>query len=201
MHIQIAINNEQNLFDLNIKDENNENIDTKNGINSYNNFFSSSNEKNSYYINLNFFKADIINQPFAIYFEYSNLSNNIMQISNDIFEISFLTKCDYYFAQNLSISFDNLYYVMKDLYNEKERILLSYSTINNSKFSLKKFSEKKFNACNPKIFSKFFIIFNCENAGISRLNNENILIIKLSGTGLSSLNFHKIQFKILPNYT
>ena len=198
LHIQIAISNDQNLFDLNIKDENNENIDTKNGINSYNNFFSSSNEKSSYYINLNFFKADIINQPFAIYFEYSNLSNNIMQISNDIFEISFLTKCDYYFAQNLLSNIDNLYYVIKDLNNEKETILLSYSIINNSKFSLKKFSEKNFNACNYKIFSKFFIIFNCENAGISRLNNENILIIKLSGTGLSSLNLHKIQFKILP---
>ena len=192
LHIQIAISNNQNLFDLNIKDENNDNIDIKNSISSYNNILASSKEIDTYYINLNFLKRKIINQSFAIYFEHSNFSNNIMQMSNNIYEINFLSKTDYYFAQNISNNIDNLYYIMKDFSNEKESILLSYSIINNSKLSLNEIPEENFNMVNHKTFLNIFTIFNCKIC-----NASNILIIKLSGAGLSSLNLHKIQFKIL----
>ena len=194
LHVQIALNNEENAFDLNITDENNSNIDYKNSIYSYNNFLVSQTEQNTYYINLNFLRNDLKNQTFAIYFEHSTLSNNIMQISNDtIYNINFLTNCDYYFVQNIQNNIENLYYIVNDLSDKKESIALSYAKINTSNLSFNELSEINFNLSRHRVFLNLFTIFNCKIDNIT-----DLVLIKVSGSSLPLLKVHKIQFKILP---
>ena len=193
LHVQIALNNKQNVFDLNITDENDGNIDYKHSIYSYNNIFVSKIEQN-YYINLTFLRNDLKNQTFAIYFEKSTLNNNIMQISNDtIYNINFLTNCDYYFAQNIQSNIEDLYYIVNDFSDEKESVVLSYAKINTSNLSFNEISQINFNQSKHKVFQNLFTIFNCKIE-----NMTDLVLIKVSGTGLPFLNMHKIQFKILP---
>ena len=198
LHVQIALSDEQNFFDLNITDENNDDIDKKDSISSYNNFIVSSVELNTYYIKLNFSKSNIKNPSFAIFFEYSTLSNNIMQIENNIYEINFLTKCEYYFLQNLTDNAENLFYIINDFSDLKENVELSYARINNSNISLNDISKINFSISVHKIFLNLYTIYNCKNNDVQALNTSNFLLIKLSGVGLPFLNLHKIQFKLLP---
>ena len=68
-----------------------------------------------------------------------------MQISNDtIYNINFLTNCDYYFAQNIQSNIEDLYYIINDFSDEKESVVLSYAKINTSNLSFNEISQINF---------------------------------------------------------
>ena len=198
LHIQITLLNNENEFNINIFDDNNFSIDNKNSINSYNNFIVFNNSQNNYYVNISFLKenSEIENKDFAIHFEYSFLNNNITKLSNDIYDINFLTKSDYYFAQNLSNKSDNLFYILNDFFGKKGGISLSWTKINIDDLTTDKISSIKFSYCRKRNFIDNLTIFNYQNEKTS--DTSNILILKLSGTGSSTLKLHRINFKILP---
>lgn len=107
-----------------------------------------------------------------------------------------MTKCEYYFLQNLTDNAENLFYIINDFSDLKENVELSYARINNSKILLNDISKINFSISVHKIFLNLYTIYNCKNNDVQALNTSNFLLIKLSGVGLPFLNLHKIQFKL-----
>ena len=178
LHIQIETLNNKNFFNLGvIKDNDNNMIEEKLNISSYNNFIDVLNEDNFYILNLSFFEdnININNNDFAIYFEYSSFNNNIMPLSSDVFEINFLTKCDYYFYHDIkeSIYSDKFFDI-----NVKSQIYLS-----------------SFSSCKSRFNGNSLTVFKCTKNSINIKNNSNFLILKLSSTGFNSLKIRTIHFK------
>ena len=201
MHIQLALYNNDNFLNLTIFDNSRNIIDLKNSINSYNNFLDSTFDKNNYYlIVITFLKEndEMEKKDFAIYFEYTSF-NNIINLTNTIYEFNFLTKGDYYFLQDLNnFQEQNLFYIINDSSGKRGIISLSYSRLNNSNLGdnmeIELLSLKYVNS-KSKIFANYITIFNYKNE--IKSDKENILILKLSSFGLSTLKIQKIQFKIL----
>ena len=195
LHIQIALLNSENKFNMNVFNDKEISIDNKNSVDSYNNFIVFNNSEN---INISFLKgnSEIENKDFAIYFEYSFFNNNITKLSKDIYDITFLTKSDFYFAQNLSNQNDNLFYILNDFFGKKGSITLSWAKINLDNLTMDKISSINFFNCRKRHYMDNLTIFNYQNENL--LDTSNILILKLSGSGSSSLKLHRIQFKILP---
>ena len=197
LHIQLATNNNENIFDIILFNDQNDIIDIKTSINSYNYFLDSINGPNNYYLNISFLKesTEIQDKEFAIHFEYTKLNNNIIELSNDTYAINFLTNNVYYFAQNLTNTNINLFYLIHahDYFGKKLNV--SSAKINYSNFSLDKISKLDFSFIRSKTIFDIFSIYNYVNNNIS--NTSDILILKLSGSGLPSLKLHTIQFKPL----
>ena len=198
LHIQIALLNSDNKFNINVFNDKEISIDNKNSIDSYNNFIVFNNSENNYYVNISFLKgnSEIENKDFAIYFEYSFFNNNITKLSKNIYDITFLTKSDFYFAQNLSNQNDNLFYILNDFFGKKGSITLSWAKINLDNLTIDKISSINFFNCRKRHYMDNLTIFNYQNENL--LDTSNILILKLSGSGSPSLKLHRIQFKILP---
>ena len=206
LHIQIETLNNTNSFNLEVTKSNDHfMIEEKLNISSYNNFFDVSTEGNFYILNLSFFEdnININNKDFAIYFEYSSFNNNIMPLSSDIFEINFLAKCDYYFYHDIkeSHNLDKSFYIINDFTKKRNAVTLStldkeinlndLSNINvESQLYLSNFSN-----CKSRFNGNSLTVFKCTKNGINLQNNSNILILKLSSTGLNTLKIRKIHFK------
>ena len=198
LHIQLATNNNENIFELSLSDENNNILDIKNSINSYNYILCAINGVNNFYLNISFSKecTEIQDKEFAIYFEYTKLNNSIMELSNNTYSINFLTNSTYYFVQNLTNANNNLFYLIHDDYSGKKfGLSLSSAKINYSNFSFDMISEFNFSYIKYKTIFDIFLIYNYKNNNIS--TTSDILILKLSGSRLPSLKLHTIKFKVL----
>ena len=79
---------------------------------------------------------------------------------------------------------------------KKGGISLSWTKINIDDLTTDKISSIKFPYCRKRNFIDNLTIFNYQNEKTS--DTSNILILKLSGTGSSTLELHRINFKILP---
>ena len=198
LHIQIELIKNENFFDLIVFNDNNHILDIKNSINSYNYFIDFNNSQTNYFVNISFLKdnKEIQNNDFAIHFEYTSFNNDIMKLSNDMYEITFLTKIDYYFAISLSDKNNYLNFILNDFFGKKGNITLSSSKINLADLSIDKIQTNNFAICKKRNFMDNLFIFNYKNENLS--DTSNILVLKLSGSGASPLKLHKIQFKILP---
>lgn len=204
LNIQIETINEVNLFDLYIKNNDNFYIEEKNNIFSYNNFLNISNGEIDYYIlNLIFLKSnnEIDNLDFAIYFEYNLINNSLNQLPDYVSEITFLTKSDYYFYQkinNINCT-DQLFYIANDFSLKRGMISLSsleinvdLNYLNNNTYLEKQIFSSSFINCKSRL-STSLSLFKC----IINNNNSNIIILKISSSGINPLKIRKIHFKEL----
>ena len=208
LNIQILSLDNKNIFNINITNKDNYIIDKKSNIFSYNNFFNISNEENTFYllnILFNENNSEINNFDFAIYIEYSSVNFNLMPLTDDVNEINFLVKSDYYFYLNLSYIYNNgkLFFVAYDLSLKRGAISLSsleanieLGNLNNNTYLQKYIYLSNFANCKSRFYWNSISSFKCLNS-IHLNNNSNIIIIKISSSGINSLKVRKIHFKEL----
>ena len=208
MHLQILAYNKKNIFNISITNNKNFIIDKKSNIVSYNNFlYNNLNEENTFYLlNLSFMENnnEFNNFEFAIYIEYSSFNNNLIQLNENINEINFLVKSDYYFYLNLSQTDinDNLFFLINELSFKITTSLYSLETnielndLNNVTYLQNYIYSSNFAHCKSRFFRDSIFFSQCfKSKNIN--NNQNIIIIKVSGSGIAPLKTRKILFKEL----
>lgn len=205
LHIQISSQNNKNIFDINFSNFNCHLIDNKTNISSYNNFIDVSNEEKIYYkLIINFNDNNLNKGKFAIFFEYTSLNNNLMPFPDEIIEINFLTKSNYYFYQNISGKNDKLFYLVYD--NSFKRgiatihsLQISNDELNNINYNIefeKQINSSVFTTCKTRYMPNFLTAFRClKNSNLK--NESNIMIIKISSSEIYPLKIRNIQFKEL----
>ena len=210
LHVQIeTLNNKNNLFNINVINDNYNIKEEKENITSYNNFYDISGEDNYYIFYLSFSEENKLNSDFAIFFEYTSMNNNIMELSDDVNEINFLTKSDYYFYQIIKDSeySDKFYYIANDFSFKRGLISLSflemnidlnYLNDNNKTFLNNQIYSSNFSFCKSRYNWNSLTFFRCIKINLK--NNSNILILKLSSTGINPLKIRKIHFKVFKQY-
>ena len=202
INIQIGIINNKNLFSINVI-KNNSIIEEKANISSFNNFYDLL--EDNYTINILFLKENknLENLDFAIYFEYSQINKNILPlIDNNVNEINFLVKSDYYFYQIINDTNynDKFYYIVSDFTLKRGMVSLTsqeynieLNDINNNTYFKNLIYSSNFSACKSRYNWNSFTFFKC----LKRRNESNIIIIKVVSTGTYPLNIRKIHFKEL----
>lgn len=205
LHIQIASLNEKNLFNISIENQNNYLIEEKSNIFSFNDFFNPSNDEEYFTLNIFFLNNSNLqtNLDFAIYFEYTSINNNIILLQDNIIEINFLVKSDYYFLQDIkSIVYKNNYfYIINDFSLKRTIATLSLSEMNfelndldNRDNFFKLLNSSKFSNCKSRFNGNSLNFFKCtKKANVA--NNSNFMIIKLSSSGNTPLKIRKLQLK------
>jgi hypothetical protein len=211
LHVQIeTLNKNNNPFNLSIVNDKNYIKEEKENIISYNNFYEITGEEN-YYIFYLCFSEDNNNlhSDFAIFFEYTSSNNNLMELSDDVNEFNFLTKSDYYFYQIIKESkySDKFYYIANDLSFKRGMISLSFLEMNidlnilnnnNKTYLNNQIYSSNFSNCKTRHNWNSLAFFRCIKSNLK--NNSNILILKLSSTGINPLKIRKIHFKEFKEY-
>ena len=210
VHLQILSYSKNNIFNINITNNENNTIDQKSNIFSYNIFlYNNSNEENIFYlVNLSFMEnnSEINNYEFAIYIEYSSFNNNLIQLKENINEINYLVKNDYYFYLNLSEPYindnDEFFFLVNDLSFKMTTFLYSLEVnidlkdLNNITYLQNYIYSSNFNYCKSRFFRDSIFLYKCVKS--QNINdNKNMIIIKVSGSGLFPLKIRTIMFKEL----
>ena len=213
LHVQVeTLNNNNNPFNISVIVDNNYIKEEKENVTSYNNFYENSGEEN-YYIFYLFFSEDNnqLHSDFAIFFEYTSINNNLMELSDEVNEINFLTKSDYYFYQIIKDNkySDKFYYIANDFSFKRGMVSLSFLEMNidlnilndNNKTYLNNqipLYSSNFSNCKSRHNWNSLAFFRCIKNNLK--NNSNILILKLSSTGINPLKIRKIHFKEFKEY-
>ena len=202
LHLQIIALNENNTFNINITNNNNYILEEKENISSYNNFFDLSDV--NYTLNLFFLKdnKEIEDLDFAIYFEYSQINGNFMALTDKINEINFLIRSYYYFYQIINDNNDNidkLYYIVNDFSLKRGMVSLSsieenmdINEVSNHTYIENKILTSNFVTCKSRAWNSF-AFFRC----FKNKNDSNIIILRISSSGINPLNIRKVHFKEL----
>lgn len=202
LHLQIIALNENNTFNINITNNNNYILEEKENISSYNNFFDLSDV--NYTLNLFFLKdnKEIEDLDFAIYFEYSQINGNFMALTDKINEINFLIRSYYYFYQIINDNNDNidkLYYIVNDFSLKRGMVSLSsieenmdINEVSNHTYIENKILTSNFVTCKSRAWNSF-TFFRC----FKNKNDSNIIILRISSSGINPLNIRKVHFKEL----
>lgn len=209
LHVQIqTLNNNHNPFNISIINDNNYNKEEKENITSYNNFYDISDEENYYIIYLCFSEEIKLNTDFAIFFEYTSINNNLMELSDEVNEFNFLTKSDYYFYQTINSNnySDTFYYIANDFSFKRGMISLSFLEMSidldilndNNKIPLHPSNLSNFSNCKSRHNWNSFAFFRCTKNNLK--NNTNILILKVSSIGINPLKIRKVHFKKFEEY-
>ena len=202
LHIQISTLNDKNVFNINFSNDNNSIIEEKKGIFTYNKFFNISNEEIIYYqLNISFLASsnNLDSSEFAIYFEYVPIINNLIENPDQINELNFLAKSDYYFYQNNSQKSDKIFYLANDFTSKRGMIALSYLEINNEELNYifkNEIISSDFTICKNRMYMNSLTIFKCVK-NMNAKNDKNILLLKISSNSLYPLKIRKIHFKEL----
>ena len=199
LHIQISTLNNRNLFSLQFSNSINYLIEEKININSYNNYLNISNEENNYYkLNFSFLEEnkDLDNRMFAIYFEYSS---KITQLSENIEEINFLTKSDFFIYQNISEK-NELFYLANDNLFKRGTITLGFLEIRiddlNNRYMENQIYSLDFTYCKNRFYGNSLTVFKCEKK-MDIKKDANIILLKISSSGIFPLKIRKVHFKEL----
>jgi len=210
LHVQIETpNNNNNPFNISVIDDNYYIKEEKENITSFNEFYDISDEENYYIFSLYFSEDDnILNSDFAIFFEYTSINNNLMELSDEVNEINFLTKSDYYFYQVIKDCkySDKFYYTANDFSFKRGMISLSFLEMNidlnnlndNIAYLNNKIYTYNFSNCKSRHNWNSLAFFRCIKSNLN--NNSNVLILKLSSTGINPVKIRKIHFKKFKEY-
>ena len=202
LHLQIITLNENNTFNINITNNKNYIFEEKKSISSYNNIFELSDV--NYTLSLFFLKnnKEIEDLDFAIYFEYSHMNGNFMELTDKINEINFLIKSNYYFYQIINDNNDNidkLYYIVNDFSLKRGMVSLSsieanidINEVNNNTYIENRILISNFINCKSRVWNSL-TFFRC----FKNKTDSNIIILRISSSGINPLNIRKVHFKEL----
>ena len=177
-------------------------FEEKKSISSYNNILELSDV--NYTLSLFFLKdnKEIEDLDFAIYFEYSHMNGNFMELTNKINEINFLIKSNYYFYQIINDNNDNidkLYYIVNDFSLKRGMVSLSsieanidINEVNNNTYIENRILISNFINCKSRVWNSL-TFFRC----FKNKTDSNIIILRISSSGINPLNIRKVHFKEL----